>query len=130
LANNQLVVFLERLAALATLPSSHILLLGQLYSFDLSPNAEVRLRFYSVALKDPASEAAHKFAEPAARWVTGRDGTGIVKGRMKYCRPVLRAVARVDSALARRFFDESKGSFHPIARKLIEKVGVRHMYDM
>ena len=80
------------------------------------------MRFYQVALKDSTTSAAQELAEPAAKWVTGLDGTGIIKGRMKFCRPVLRAVARVDHALAQSYFTKTKESFHPIARKLIEKV--------
>lgn len=80
------------------------------------------MRFYLVALKDSTTPAARALAEPAAQWVTGLDGTGIIKGRMKFCRPVLRAVARVDHALAETYFTKARESFHPIARKLIEKV--------
>ena len=104
------------------LPSSHINVLGPLYGFSTTKNAEIRMRFYRVALKDPSSTAARELAEPAAQWVTGLDGTGIIKGRMKFCRPVLRSVGHVDSALAQSYFSKTKESFHPIARKLIEKV--------
>ncbi|KAI0063061.1 zincin [Artomyces pyxidatus] len=119
--SNQKVVFLERLATYAPLPSSHISLIGALYGFSTSANAEIRLRFYNVALKDPSSDAAKSFAQEAVRWVTGNDGTGVIKGRMKFCRVVFKAVNKVDSMLAKSFFAESKESFHPIARKLIEK---------
>jgi leukotriene-A4 hydrolase len=87
-----------------------------------SANAEIRLRFYNVALKDTKSSAAFDFAGHALKWVTGRDGTGVIKGRMKFCRPTFRAASRVDSALAKEYFVHSKEQFHPIARKLIEKV--------
>ena len=116
------VVFLEKLASYPALPSSHISVLGPLYGFSTTQNAEIRMRFYQVALKDSTTPAAQELAEPAAKWVTGLDGTGIIKGRMKFCRPVLRAVARVDHALAQSYFTKTKESFHPIARKLIEKV--------
>jgi leukotriene-A4 hydrolase len=85
-------------------------------------NAEIRLRFYNVALKDPTSLAALEFASHALKWVTGRDGTGVIKGRMKFCRPTFRAASRVNAALAKEYFARSKDEFHPIARKLIEKV--------
>ncbi|VDC07016.1 unnamed protein product [Peniophora sp. CBMAI 1063] len=118
---NQNIVFLEKLASYPALPSSHISLLGPLYGFSTTQNAEIRMRFYQVALKDSTTPAARELAEPAAQWVTGLDGTGIIKGRMKFCRPVLRAVARVDHDLAHSYFAKTKESFHPIARKLIEK---------
>ncbi|KAI9437024.1 leukotriene-A4 hydrolase [Lactarius indigo] len=119
--SNQKIVFLERLAAYTPLPSAHIEHLGALYDVATSPNAEIRLRFYNIALKEPQSSAAVDFASHALKWVTGRDGTGVVKGRMKFCRPTFRAAGRVDSTLAKEYFVRSKEEFHPIARKLIEK---------
>ena len=90
------VVFLERLQSYTTLPPQHVTHLGALYAFHDTPNAELRWRFYEVALLDPASPAAQAYAAPAARWVTGTDGTGVLRGRMKFCRPTFRAVARAD----------------------------------
>ena len=104
------------------LPSPHITHLGNLYSLAASSNAEIRTRFYAVALTDPKSLAAKSFAPEAAKWVVGDDGTGVVKGRMKFCRPVFKAVHKVDPELSVAVFSKSKSAFHPIARKLIEKV--------
>jgi leukotriene-A4 hydrolase len=118
-------VFLERLATCAPLPSTHIGHLGTLYEVAASVNAEIRLRFYNVALKDPTSLVALDFTDQALKWVTGRDGTGVIKGRMKFCRPTFRAAARVNATLAKEYFARSKEEFHPIARKLIEKVRTR-----
>ena len=70
---------------------------------------------------DPASPASQEYALQAAKWVTGNDGTGIVRGRMKFCRPTFRAIARADRALALDYYSSNKQSFHPIARRLIEK---------
>jgi leukotriene-A4 hydrolase len=119
--SNQKIVFLERLATYPALPSTHIEHLGVLYDVATTPNAEIRLRFYNFALKDPKSSAALDFASHALKWVTGRDGTDVIKGRMKFCRPTFRGAARVDSTLAKEYFVRSKAEFHPIARKLIEK---------
>ncbi|OBZ79425.1 Leukotriene A-4 hydrolase [Grifola frondosa] len=119
--SNQKIVFLERLQSYAALPPSHITLLGNLYRLSDTPNAEIRLRFYEVALLDPSSPIAKSLAPEAANWVVGNDGTGIIKGRMKFCRPVFRAVAKVDTQLAVKVFSGSKEGFHPIARRLIEK---------
>ena len=58
----------------------------------------------------------------AAKWVVGSDDTGVVKGRMKFCRPTFRAIAKVDKALAIETYTPNKSAFHPIAAKLIEKV--------
>ena len=103
------------------LPKSHIELLGNIYRLTDTANSEIRLRFYQEALLDPVSAGAKEFAPPAVNWVVGNDGTGIVKGRMKFCRPIFRDVARVDKDLAVKTYQEYKASFHPIAQKLIEK---------
>ena len=116
------VVFLERLQSYAPLPATHIQHLGALYAFLSTPNAELRWRFYEVALLDPSAPAARSvWAPAAAKWVTGTDGTGILRGRMKFCRPTFRAIARADRKLALEYYGENKLSFHPIARRLIEK---------
>ena len=81
-----------------------------------------------MALADPSSVAAKAFAVEAANWVVGKDGSGVIKGRMKFCRPVLRAVRKVDADLAKQVFEPSKYAFHPIARKMIEKVSFKGFY--
>jgi leukotriene-A4 hydrolase len=116
------VVFLKRLSAFRALPSSHVSHLSTLYKFSQSQNAEIRLRFYEVALLDPDTHAAKTFASEAADWVVGADGSGTVKGRMKFCRPIFKAVYKVSKSLAVDVFTRSKASFHPIAIRLIEKV--------
>ncbi|KAG1741787.1 peptidase family M1-domain-containing protein [Suillus paluster] len=118
---NQIVVFLERLQSFDPLPVVHIDHLGVLYGLVNTPNAEIRLRFYQVALLDPKSAKAEQYATEALGWVVG-DEDGMVKGRMKFCRPIFRAVFAVDKAMAQDTYQEHKSSFHPIARDLIEQV--------
>jgi leukotriene-A4 hydrolase len=120
------VVFLDKMQSYEPLPSSHITLLGAVYGVATTTNGELRYRFYILALREVKSTAAKIFATEAANWVTGRDGSGIIQGRMKFCRPVFRAIAKVDKALARRAFDKDKSAFHPIARKLIDGVSDIH----
>ncbi|KAI5118515.1 hypothetical protein M0805_007684 [Coniferiporia weirii] len=124
--SNQKVVFLERLQAYPVLPPSHFTHLGALYGMDSTSNAEIRFRFYELALLDPDAAPAETktMAGDAARWVVGEDGTGIIKGRMKFCRPVLRAASRADASTSRNLFEKHKSAFHPIARRLIEKVTI------
>ncbi|KAF8341710.1 peptidase family M1-domain-containing protein [Amanita rubescens] len=122
LDTNQIIAFLGRLQTFPALPGSHLEYLAKVYHFSMTPNAEIRLRFYSLVLKDPKAPATQTFAIEAAKWVTGEDRSGVIKGRMKFCRPVLRAVGKVDINLARSMFEKKKNAFHPIARKLIEKV--------
>jgi len=117
-----LVVFLERLQSYPQLPLEHVIYLGELYKLSASSNAEIRLRFYQVALIDYNSPSAKAFAGAAVKWVVGDDGTGIIKGRMKFCRPVFRAVGKVDRQMAIKVFEENQDAFHPIARKMIERV--------
>ena len=124
-----LVVFLERLEVgengeSAPLPHTHVDHLGSVYALTHTPNAELRLRFYQVALRfeGSPSSAVRAYAQAAAQWVVGTDETGVVKGRMKFCRPIFRAVAAVDRGLAVRTYEAHKAAFHPIARSLIEKV--------
>jgi len=120
--SNQIVVFLEKLQSYPPLPSELVLYLGQLYGLRKTQNAEIRLRFYQVSLADPKSEAAKKLAVEAVQWVTGLNGSGVVVGRMKFCRPIFKAVAKVDKGLALEYWEKAKMGFHPIARKLIDKV--------
>ncbi|KAI5118514.1 hypothetical protein M0805_007683 [Coniferiporia weirii] len=120
--SNQKAVFLERLQSLPPLPATHVDHLGSLYAVSKTANAEIRFRYYELALLDPSTPESKHLAEQAARWVVGDDGTGIVKGRMKFCRPVLRAAYRADAEMAKRIFSDNKTAFHPIARRLIEKV--------
>ncbi|KAK2459750.1 hypothetical protein APHAL10511_008182 [Amanita phalloides] len=121
LDTNQIIVFLERLQSLPSLPSSHLQHLAEVYDFSSTPNSEIRLRFYELVLNDPKAPVARSFALEAANWVVGDDGSGMIKGRMKFCRPILRAVSKVDFELAQMSFGKKKQAFHPIARKLIEK---------
>lgn len=103
------------------MPVAHIDDLGDLYGLVNSPNAELRLRFYQVALLDPKSAKSEQYATAALGWVVGEED-GMVKGRMKFCRPIFRAVFAVDNAMAQDKYQEHKSSFHPIARDLIEQV--------
>lgn len=119
--SNQKIVFLERLQALPPLPASHIAHLGSLYKVVDTSNAEIRFRFYELALRDKNSVPEH-LAQDAVRWVVGDDGSGVIKGRAKFCRPVFRSIAKIDKDLAVKYFEKHKAEFHPIARKLIEKV--------
>jgi leukotriene-A4 hydrolase len=48
----------------------------------------------------------------------------MIVGRMKFCRDIFRSVNKVDHDLAVKSFEGKKQAFHPIARKLIEKVGL------
>ncbi|EIW81415.1 leukotriene-A4 hydrolase [Coniophora puteana RWD-64-598 SS2] len=118
-AAGQTMVFLERLESYPALPSAHLFHFDNLYQFSTTTSPELRLRFYLLVTLDPTSEAAKHFAPDAAKWVVGNDGTGVIKGRMKFCRPVFRQIYKVDQKLAVDTFEPAKDQFHPIARRLI-----------
>jgi leukotriene-A4 hydrolase len=87
------------------------------YSFNTSSNAEIRLRWYNLAL---STDAANDYAADAAAWVV--DSKTGLKGRMKFCRPMFKAVYKVNPELAKKTFKAHASEFHPIARRMIEKV--------
>jgi leukotriene-A4 hydrolase len=114
-------VFLERLETYPALPSSHVGRLDALYRFSQVTNSEIRTPFYLVALKEPTSEVAIQFVQQVLDWVVGKS-TGIIQGRMKFCRPLFRAANKVDSKKTIAAYEGARRLFHPIARKLIEQV--------
>ncbi|KAI0809140.1 peptidase family M1-domain-containing protein [Irpex lacteus] len=118
--SNQKVVFLQTLRTYPSLPSSHVNAIAELYEVSGTHNSEIRLQFYEVALSDPESAAAKKYAPTALKWVVGEDD-GSLKGRMKFCRPTFVRAGKVDHELAVKTFKAHSSAFHPIARKLIEK---------
>ncbi|ELU40820.1 leukotriene-A4 hydrolase [Rhizoctonia solani AG-1 IA] len=129
-SSNQTVVFLERLQRYDPLPASHIRFLGDEYSLDTTMNAEIRLRWYALALSAQAP-APSEWSTRAAEWVVGGgkavDAGKGVQGRMKFCRPTFRAINNVVPALAKSSFEAHKDEFHPIARRMIAKVRVAEL---
>ncbi|GJJ13844.1 hypothetical protein Clacol_008101 [Clathrus columnatus] len=115
---NQTIVFLERLESYKPLPKTHVHHLGKVYSLNTSSNAEIRLRWYVVAL---SSDAGKDFVNDAANWLVN-DEKGL-KGRMKFCRPTFRAIYQIDKELAQKTFLDHASEFHPITANLVKKVG-------
>lgn len=74
------------------------------------------MRFYNLVL---ASSSAPAYLKSAADWVVDPK---LIKGRMKFCRLIFRKMAAVDEAFALTTFHSNAQYFHPIARRLIEKV--------
>jgi len=116
------VAFLEKLQTYHPLPSDLILHLGKIYQFSDTSNSEIRLRYYEVVFLDPSTTAAKELVVAAMKWVIGEDGSGSIKGRMKFCRPIFRMCSRVERQLILNNWKRVKSSFHPIAQKLINKV--------
>lgn len=116
-----LVVFLQTLQSYKALPETHIDALASIYGFCDNPNVEISFPFYQVALQDPSSSAAKNYVPKALDWIVGKSD-GMVKGRMKYNRPIFVAASRVDYDYTVKMFMEYRNAFHPIAQAMIEKV--------
>jgi len=107
---SQIVVFLEKLHSGPDVPPAVVKKLDEVYGFSQSNDGEILLRFYEVALEVEAGD----FADKAAKWVQ-------TVGRMKYIRPIYRALYRVAPELALKTFKEARDFYHPIARSVVEK---------
>lgn len=115
-------VFLDQLQTYPALPPTHLDRLGDVYGFSKTSNSELRYRFYTLALSDPNMPESKGIAVKAAKWIVGEDGSGKIQGRMKFCRPVLRAANRANASEVVKLYTTHKMAFHPIARKLLSKV--------
>jgi leukotriene-A4 hydrolase len=140
-------VFLDALDTKPTFSPAAIHVLGKTYKFDSSDNAEIRNRFYRIALRsgpEYAKAAASEFPSlihpsfwsiPRARGHTDAIDWVTDKGRMKFCRPTYRGIFAQDPQLAIRTFTANFEFYvsphyskcevrvlmtqHPIARKMI-----------
>ena len=104
-------VFLDALDMKPTFPAAAIKTIGKLYAFDASENAEIRNRFYRIALKSGPEYAQDAASESIPPWRTRTlrshaDSTEWVvnKGRMKFCRPTYRGIFTQDPDLAKKTF--------------------------
>lgn len=84
--------------------------MGAVYDFISSKNVEIKAAYYSVALRAGDATAAYGTAELL----------GTV-GRMKFVRPLYRALFKANKELAVETFAKNKDFYHPIARGLVEK---------
>lgn len=107
--SNQKVVFLEKLQSYLAFKESVPKAIAKVYGFDKAQNAEIRFRFYILALN-----SGKTYTKPAAQWVSRQ-------GRMKFCRPLFRSLNKVDSSLAVKTFKDNESFYHPIAAKQIRR---------
>lgn len=84
--------------------------LGKTYGLLDSKNVELKTAYYIIALR----------AEDASTYQSVADLLGSV-GRMKYVRPLFRALNKVDRDLAVRTFEKNRDFYHPICRAMAEK---------
>jgi len=109
-SSNQTVVFLEAMEAYDTLPANYLKEMNKCYKFDTTENAEIRLRWYNVALAGDGKD----FKYAAAKWV-------VTVGRMKMCRPIMQKLFSCDEELAIKTFLDAEAFYHPIATAQLRK---------
>ena len=111
LSGNQKLVFLEKVDTFEhPLTPEQSQKMGEAYDLLATRNAELKTAYLKIALRANDPAATH----PAAELL------GTV-GRMKFVRPLFRALAGVDKALALETFRKNRDFYHPICRGLVEK---------
>ena len=107
---NQKQVFLGEVEQGEPLSPERAQLMGTVYDFVSSKNAEVKTAYYRIALKANDPTCVYGAAELL----------GTV-GRMKFVRPLFRALNKVNRELALETFAKNKEFYHPICRGMVEK---------
>ncbi|POR31843.1 Leukotriene A-4 hydrolase [Tolypocladium paradoxum] len=107
---NQKLVFLDKVSQAEPLSAERAQLLGKVYDLISSKNAELKTAYYLVALKANDPTCFHGAAELL----------GLV-GRMKFVRPLFRALFKVDKRLALDTFAKNRDFYHPICRAMVQK---------
>ncbi|EED21775.1 leukotriene A4 hydrolase [Talaromyces stipitatus ATCC 10500] len=112
LSANQFIVFLERVTLFEDPPlsSDSFRLMGQVYGFSESSNIEVTNLYFRLGLKIGDRTAIG----PTVKLL------GEI-GRMKFVRPLFRALKKIDRQVAVETFEKHKDFYHPICRGLVEK---------
>ncbi|EEH40145.1 leukotriene A-4 hydrolase [Paracoccidioides lutzii Pb01] len=108
---NQIVVFLEQVLLFdKPLTPEQSRVMGDVYGFAKGENAEVSNLYFQVGLK----VGDRSVIEPTAALL------GSI-GRMKYVRPLYRALEKFDRSIAIELFEKNKDFYHPICRGLVKK---------
>lgn len=84
--------------------------MGAAYSLISTQNVELSSRYFQIGLKAKDKTVYEPTAELLGR-----------VGRMKYVRPLYRALVKVDRDLAIKTFQKNKDFYHPICRAMVEK---------
>lgn len=80
---------------------------GEFYKLDYSTNAEIKFRWLMICLLSGERK------EEAAAMASS-------VGRMKFTRPLYRALMKVDLDFAVKIFTENEDFYHPICRKMVK----------
>lgn len=85
--------------------------MGEHYGYATTKNVELSSHFFVLGMQARAKEVY----QPAA------DLLGKV-GRMKFVRPLFRHLKECDEELAMRTYEKNKDFYHPICRRMVEKL--------
>ncbi|KAI9167595.1 Leucine aminopeptidase [Paramyrothecium foliicola] len=107
---NQKLVFLGEIQQAEPLSPERAQLLGKVYDIVASKNVELKSAYYLIALK-----ANDRTSLEGAADLLGK------VGRMKYVRPLFRALNKVDRQLALDTFAKNKDFYHPICKGMVQK---------
>lgn len=104
-------MFLEKVQTFdPPLPAERARELGAAYRLHESKNVELLSAYYLIALGSKDSQEYGGAAELLGK-----------VGRMKFVRPLYRALNKVDRALALRTFEKHRNFYHPICLGMVEK---------
>ncbi|EFX01110.1 leukotriene a4 hydrolase [Grosmannia clavigera kw1407] len=109
-ANQKLVLLGELQSLEQSITVEQSRKLGTAYGLVDSANVELKSAYYLVALR----------AKDASTYEGAAELVGSV-GRMKFVRPLYRALNEVDRDLAVRTFEKNRDFYHPICRAMTEK---------
>ncbi|KAF1730406.1 Leukotriene A-4 hydrolase [Beauveria bassiana] len=110
LTANQLQVFLGAVQEQKGLSAERAQKMGAVYDFISSENVEVLAAYYRIALAANDPTCVYGVAELLGR-----------VGRMKFVRPLFRALNEADRDLALKTFAKNRDFYHPICRGMVEK---------
>ena len=103
-------MFLERVQQEVPLSPERAQLLGKVYEITSSKNVEILSAYYVIALKANDPTSYYGTAELLGK-----------VGRMKFVRPLFRALNKVNRDLALETFAKNKDFYHPICKGMVEK---------
>lgn len=112
--SSQSVVFLESLQSSSKskpLRPEVVPTMGRTYGYATTNNVEISSRFFVLGMQARAEEVY----QPAAHLL------GKV-GRMKFVRPLFKHLKQCDEELANKTFKKNKDFYHPICRRMVEKL--------
>ncbi|KKY34259.1 putative leukotriene a-4 hydrolase [Diaporthe ampelina] len=111
LAANQKLVYLGKVQNFSEpLSAAQAEKMGDVYGFLGSKNVELKVAYFHIALRSKVTSTYPLVAELLGE-----------VGRMKFVRPLFRALNKVDRALAVKTFEKNKDFYHPICRAMVEK---------